>query len=192
MNSRGLVRGCGLGSRVSEIPDLAKDGVLWVQFFEDHQEPDNRTAWSPLNLARYLLEKKSALDPDWKQDAAALIEFVNRRFIAVRHGVTVCGEQDYDKNPWGGILSTYGAVLAMYCAATGSQEYKAIACQALNLCLYAVDDDGCPRDSILKKERGGWQEDAHTDKVHNILDAIAAFPEWGVAGVKDKAHGHWD
>jgi hypothetical protein len=161
-----------------QMPNLAKDGLLWVQFFEDHQEPDNRTAWAPLNLARYLLERKSTLDPDWKEDSAALIDFVNRRFVSIRNGIAVCGEQDYDKNPWGGILSNYGAVLAMYCAAAGSQEYKAVAYQALKLCMYAVDDDGCPRDSILKRDRGGWQEDAHTDKIHNILDAIAAFPEW--------------
>ena len=34
-----------------QIPNLAKnrDGLLWVQFFEDHSEPDNRTAWAPLN-----------------------------------------------------------------------------------------------------------------------------------------------
>ncbi len=31
---------------------------------------------------------------------------------SLRDGVPVCGEQDYDKNPWGGILSNYGAVLA--------------------------------------------------------------------------------
>ena len=161
-----------------QIPNLAQDGSLWVQFFEDHQEPDNRTAWAPLNLARYLIEKKDALDPDWKQDSRALIEFVNRRFITVRDGVAVCGEQTYDRDPWGGILSTYGAVLAMYCKATGSNEYKAVARQALNYCLYAVNDDGCPGDQATRRGRGGWQEDAHTDKLHNILDAITAFPEW--------------
>jgi hypothetical protein len=152
--------------------------LLWVQFFEDHAELDNRTAWAPLNLARYLIEKKDALDPEWKEDARALIEFTIRRFTSIRNGVPVCGEQDYDKNPWGGILSTYGAVLAMYSAATGSQEYKGLACQALNYCLYAIDNDGCPRDSALRPGRGGWQEDAHTDKIHNFMDALRAFPQW--------------
>jgi hypothetical protein len=165
--------------RNDQIPNLEKDGLLWVQFFEDHDQPDNRTAWAPLNLARYLVEKKEALDPDWKAHAKALIEFTIKRFTSIRFGVPVCGEQDYDKNPWGGILSTYGAVLAMYCSATGAQEYEGLAYQALNLCLYAIDEDGCPRDSVLKKERGGWQEDAHTDKIHNFMDAMAAFPEWG-------------
>jgi hypothetical protein len=56
-----------------QLPDLAKDGMLWVQFFEDHSEPDNRTAWAPLNLARYLLEKKEALDGDWQKDAKMLM-----------------------------------------------------------------------------------------------------------------------
>jgi len=161
-----------------QLPNLAKDGMLWVQFFEDHQEPDNRTAWSPLNLARYLLEKQDALDLDWQQHARALIEFVNRRFITVRNGIAVCGEQTHDLDPWGGILSTYGAVLAMYSKATGSIEYKALARQALNYCLYAINDDGCPGQRATGPGRGGWQEDAHTDKLHNILDAVNAFPDW--------------
>jgi hypothetical protein len=160
-----------------QIPNL-KDGSLWVQFFEDHAEPDNRKAWSPLNLARYLIEKKEALDPGWQPDAKALIDFSIRNFTSIRSGVPVCGEQTYDRNPWGGVLSTYGAVLAMYCAATGSDEYKALAYQALNYALYAINDDGCPRENSLQKGRGGWQEDAHTDKIHNYIDAITAFPEW--------------
>jgi hypothetical protein len=162
-----------------QLPNLAQDGLLWVQFFEDHHELDNRTAWAPLNLARYLIERQDALDAGWKQDSRALIEFVNRRFITVRDGVTVCGEQTNDMNPWGGILSTYGAVLAIYSRATGSNEFKAVARQALNYCLYAVNDDGCPSDQATTSGRGGWQEDAHTDKLHNILDAMNAFPEWG-------------
>jgi len=161
-----------------QLPDLAKDGQLWVQFFEDHAEPDNRTAWAPLNLARYLLEKKQALDPDWLKHTRALIAFTNDHFTGIRHGVLICGEQTNDRKPWGGILSTYGAVLAMYSRASGSNEFKGVAYQALNYCLYAVNEDGCPGQKVDGPGRGGWQEDAHTDKLHNILDAIAAFPEW--------------
>jgi len=50
--------------------------------------------------------------------------------------------------------------------------------QDLNFCLYAVNDDGCPSDQAMTSGRGGWQEDAHTDKLHNVLDAMNAFPEW--------------
>lgn len=147
--------------------------------FEDHHGTDNRTAWSPLNLARYLIERKDQRDPRWRIHARDLIEFVNKNFTRVRHGVPICGEQDYDENPWGGILSTYGAVLAMYTAATGSEEYKGLAWQALNFALYATDNDGCPGEQASYPCRGGWQEDAHTDKIHNFMDAIAAIPEWG-------------
>ena len=161
-----------------QIPNLTKDGSLWVQFFEDHGEPGNRNSWSPLNLARYLIEKGEAVDPEWKADAKALIDFAALNFTSVRDGVPVCGEQTNDKNPWGGALSTYGAVLAMYSAATGSMEYKALAWQALNYSFYAINDDGCPRDGAWHSGRGGWQEDAHTDKIHNYMDAITAFPEW--------------
>jgi len=161
-----------------QIPNLTKGGSLWVQFFEDHQEPDNRNAWSPLNLARYLIEKKETLDPEWKQSARASIEFAIHNFTSIRYGVPVCGEQTYDKEPWGGVLSTYGAVLAMYSAATGDGEYKALANQALNFVSYAINDDGCPRENAMRPGRGGWQEDAHTDKIHNFIDAMTAFPEW--------------
>jgi hypothetical protein len=67
----------------------------------------------------------------------------------------------------------------MYSKATGGTEYKLLAKQALTFCLYAVADTGSRRDSLHNSEDGGWQEDAHTDKVHNIVDAIKAFPEWG-------------
>ena len=161
-----------------QIPNLTKDGSLWVQFFEDYNMLDNRNSWSPLNLARYLIEKQDAIDPDWKTDAKALIDFVIQNFTSIRSGVPVCGEQTDDKSPWGGADSNYGAVLAMYSRATGSMEYKALAWQALNYSLYAIDNDGCPRDGASHPGRGGWQEDAHTDRIHNYMDAIAAFPEW--------------
>ena len=39
-----------------------------------------------------------------------------------------------------------GRMLALYSKATGSNEFKAVARQALNYCLYAINDDGCPGD----------------------------------------------
>jgi hypothetical protein len=161
-----------------QLPTAEKDGSLFIEFFEDHHSQKNRTAWTPLALARYLIERKESLDPDWKEHSRILIDFVSRTFTSIRLGIAVCGEQDEDRDPWGGINTSYGAVLAMYSAATGSPEYRRIAQQALTFSLYAVDEDGSPRDSVIGKGRGGWQEDAHTDKVHNIIDAMSAFPEW--------------
>jgi hypothetical protein len=87
-------------------------------------------------------------------------------------------------NPWGGALSTYGAVLAMYSVIASSEEYKGLAWQALNYGFYATNNDGCPRDSSLQPGRGGWQEDAHSDKIHNCLDAMAR----SLSGLASKQH----
>jgi hypothetical protein len=161
-----------------QIPSAARDGALYAQFFEDHETPTNRTAWAPLNLARYLLERRETLDADWLADARTLIEFVRRDFTHVELGVTVCHEQDEDREAWGGINATYGAVLALYASAAGSQELAGEARQALNFTLYAIDQRGCPRDLCKSRSPGGWQEDAHTDVIHNYMDALRAFPHW--------------
>ena len=168
--------------RRHQIPSAARDGALFAQFFEDHDTPTNRTAWAPLNLARYLLERREGLDPDWREDSAALIEFVRRNFTHAEFGITVCHEQDEDQQAWGGINSTYGAVLALYAQAIGSPALAREARQALNFTLYSIDESGCPRDLFKNPAPGGWQEDAHTDVIHNYVDALRAFPDWGEDG----------
>ena len=50
--------------------------------------------------------------------------------------------------------------------------------QALNFTLYSIDEQGRPRDLSKSPVPGGWQEDAHTDVIHNYVDAMRAFPEW--------------
>jgi hypothetical protein len=162
-----------------QLPSAARDGALFAQFFEDHDTPGNRSAWAPLNLARYLLEQRERLDPDWRGHCESLIDFVRRTFTHPEFGVTVCHEQDEDKQAWGGVVSTYGAVLALHAKAVGSESLASEARQALNFTLYAIDSKGRPRDLFLSAEPGGWQEDAHTDVIHNFVDALAAFPEWG-------------
>ena len=162
-----------------QIPSAAQDGRLWVQFFEDYDVTTNRNSWAAMNTVRYLCEEQGAVDPDWQKNSRTLIEFVNKHFTSIWNGVLVCGEQDVDTKPWGGAVSTYGAGLAMFSRATGSSEYKGLAWQALNYALYATDSDGCPSEAVWKgRRRGGWQEDAHTDKLHNYVDAMTAFPEW--------------
>jgi hypothetical protein len=165
--------------RRHQIRNAAADGLLFAQFFEDHDTPTNRSAWAPLNLARYLLERKQALDPDWRAACRALIEFVRANFTHVEYGVTVCHEQDEDQQAWGGINSTYGAVLALYAKATDSTSLAEEARQALNFTLYSIDELGRPRDLSKNPQPGGWQEDAHTDVIHNYVDALRAFPDWG-------------
>ncbi|HWX34740.1 MAG TPA: hypothetical protein VNZ53_45860 [Steroidobacteraceae bacterium] len=166
-----------------QIPSAAGDGGLFAQFFEDHDTPTNRSAWAPLNLARYLLEKREAIDPEWRADCGALIDFVRGNFTHAEFGITVCHEQDEDHQAWGGINSTYGAVLALYAKAVGSAALADEAQAALDFTLYSIDELGRPRDLFKNPVPGGWQEDAHTDVIHNYEDALRAFPEWGEARV---------
>ena len=161
-----------------QLPSADEDGALFAQFFEDHETPTNRTAWAPLNLARYLLEKRQPLDPEWRSHCDALVDFVRRTFTHREFGILVCHEQDEDKQAWGGVVSTYGAVLASYARAVGAADLASEARRALNFALYCIDAEGRPRDLFLSPEPGGWQEDAHTDVIHNFMDAIEAFPEW--------------
>ena len=161
-----------------QIPSAAGDGALFAQFFEDHETPTNRTAWAPLNLARYLLEKKERLDAGWRNHCGALVDFVRRTFTHREFGVLVCHEQDEDKQAWGGAVSTYGAVLAAYAKAVGAADLASEARQALDFLLYCIDAEGRPRDLFSNPQPGGWQEDAHTDVIHNFMDAIETFPEW--------------
>ena len=115
-----------------QLASAGADGALFAQFFEDHDTPTNRSAWAPLNLARYLLERRNLAQPSWLDDAALLIDFTRRNFTHQEFGTTVCHEQDEDPQAWGGVNSTYGAVLAMYAAAAESSAVADEAQRALN------------------------------------------------------------
>jgi hypothetical protein len=162
-----------------QIPSARTDGALFAQFFEDHETPTNRSAWAPLNLARYLLEQGKSLSGDWREESTALIDFVRGEFTHRESGVRVCHEQDEDPGAWGGVNATYGAVLALFAQLTGSEPLAREARQALNFTLYSIDAQGRPRDLNSHGGPGGWQEDAHTDVIHNYVDALRIFPTWG-------------
>jgi hypothetical protein len=164
-------------------PD-SRDACLWVQFFEDMSPEDNRNSWAPLSMARYLMEERDSLDPDWKEDAEKLIQFALKHFSHTRPGgVILMGEQDVDRRAWGGACSTLGGVAAMFYAAGGGDQYRDMAYRNLNWMTYYIDSDGCPGALTGETEwrKGGWQEDCHTDVIHNFMDAIAAVPEWAGA-----------
>lgn len=166
--------------QIAAPDDAARN--LWIEFFEDYALENNRNSWSPLEMARYLIERKDALDPDWYTDAENLIHFAMKHFSSSeKGGVTLMGEQDDDTNPWGGACSKLGGVAAMFYAAGAPDTYKVIAYGNLTWASYFIDNDGCPSQRMARASfrRGGWQEDAHTDVLHNFMDAMKAVPEWG-------------
>ena len=166
-----------------------KEASLWGQFFEDQVGENNRNAWAPLNMARYLIEQKEALDPAWQQHAEACIDFAVRRFgVARPAGVQCVGEQDADRRAWGGVNSTYGSVMALLYAATGNESYRDIAFRNLTWMTYFIREDGIVCDQTGEYDwlrEGGWQEDCHTDVIHNFVDALNAVPAWATAKSPD-------
>ena len=142
-----------------------------------------------MNMARYLLEKKEILDPDWLEHAEACIDFSVRHFGMERPGGVICvGEQDADKRAWGGVNSTYGSVMALLYSATGNEEYRDIAFRNLSWITYFIREDGIVCDQTGEYDwlrAGGWQEDCHTDVIHNFVDALNAVPEWATAKTPD-------
>jgi len=66
------------------IPNAAKDGRPRVQFFEDYAMTAKRNSRRPMTRARYLCERKAALDPDRRQDPRILIDFANRNVTRLR------------------------------------------------------------------------------------------------------------
>lgn len=158
-----------------QIPNAAGDGTLWAEFFEDWLFQENRTAWAPLAMASYLMERRDALDPDWYAHADLLLRFVEETFVDVNDGFPVCIEQDFDRKPYGGILSTYAAAEARWAALTGDTTRHARAYLATALLIQSVRSDGCPADRALHDGCGGWQEDAQTDRIHNLVTVLQSL-----------------
>jgi len=152
----------------------------WIQFFEDMAEEDNRNSWSALEMARYLIERKASLDPNWKPMAETCIQFAMKHFALQQPGgVVLMGEQDSDPRPWGGACSKLGGVAALFYAAGGGAAYREIAYRNLNWVSYFIDSDGGPAAMCRHDfKKGSWQEDCHTDVVHNFVDALQAVPEF--------------
>jgi len=74
-----------------------------------------------------------------------------------------------------------GALVVFPVALTPSDALDREARQALNFKLYSIDEQGRPRDLFESNDLGGRQEDVPADAIHNYVDALRAFPEWGSA-----------
>ena len=133
-----------------------------------------------MELARYLIEAKTGLDQNWLELATDLFNFAIDILGRKSEGnTTLVGEQDEDKNPWGGANSRLGSVAALLSCAGGPSYLARLAQNNLAWMSYFVDTDGCPSAMTYIvgsiPPRGGWQEDAHTDVLHSFVDALRAF-----------------
>lgn len=84
-----------------------------------------------------------------------------------------------DHKAWGGANSKLGAVTLMLACAGERAYYQMGVNNALWMAYFVDASDGCPAAASfavnVSVDRGGWQQDAHTDVVHNLVDALNAL-----------------
>ncbi len=148
----------------------------WGPFFEDvPTEVFSNTEINADTMARYILEHPS-WDPDWKRDAAAILDWSYRSFANHtwdKFGVTAINEQTAYKVPGNSHTSRHASVELLYCEQTGDMTHKDAAIRRLNWAAYMVGVDGknrYPHDDI-------WLTDGYGDYVRHYLRAMASFPE---------------
>jgi len=148
----------------------------WGPFFEDI--PTDVWSDTEINadtMAMYLLENP-AFDADWKQDAAAILDWSYKSFANhewEKSGVIAINEQTAYKVPGNSHTSRHASVELAYCEKTGDMELQDAAIRRLNWATYMVDTDGknrYPRDE-------NWLTDGYGDYIRHYLRAMASFPE---------------
>src|SRR6266550_6230133 len=152
-------------------------GDKWMHFFEDHSGTEyNPTQFDALETARYLLEKRAALDPNWFSMAGSLIDLVKRRWVVFSGQYTAIGEQQTDLTAYNSHTARYASILAKYVEAGGPAAYKDEAYSSFAFSTYSVDFDGFA-DTYFGEEIA-WSTDSFGDWMQHFMDGLGAVPEW--------------
>jgi len=165
---------------------------IWCQYFEDvpvQGNLGNLNQYNPGQTARYLLEHPDA-DPQWREHTAALIAWIESNFGStdsgepgLQYGARVISEQNAYKFKMCSHSSRFGAVNALYAAATGDAAAKDKAFRTLNWCTYMCRDNGAVIEgpAEFRQNRNNWFTDGHGDYIRHFMLALGAFPEWSPA-----------
>jgi hypothetical protein len=166
---------------------------VWVGYFEDVTPAmANMNQVIPLEYARYVL-LHSDKDPDWRQHARQLIEWVKTTPKWPKynvHGATVTTEQGDGKSFCCNLpnqccdshTSRLAAVEAMYFAKTGDEAYKEEAFRSFNWVTYF---QGLASHAHAPFGEQWWFTDEFSDGPRRMMDAFWAVPEWAPA---DESH----
>jgi hypothetical protein len=166
---------------------------IWVGYFEDVPgSMENMNQVIPLELARYLLLHRD-LDPEWREHARRLIEWVKStpkwpKYMV--HGAMVTTEQGDGKTFCCNVpnqccdshSARLAAVEALYYAHTGEVAYKQAAYRTFNWVTYF---QGLSKDAHAPFSDQWWFTDEFADGPRRMMDAFWAVPEWAPA---DESH----
>ena len=166
----------------------------WTQYFEDvpiGTDPFwNLNQYAPGQTARYLLDNPDK-DPNWQSKVAQLINFIEANFggddkgdPGLYFGARVISEQNAYKFKMASHTSRFGAVNALYAAATGDATAKDKALRSLNWATYMARSNGSVNEgpAEFSQNRPFWFTDGHGDYVRHFMLAMGAFPEWAPTG----------
>ena len=166
----------------------------WNQYFEDVPRSSNLFSnfnqYAPCQTARYLLEYPER-DAAWKTKVSGLISYIETRFgndyagdLGLYYGARVISEQTAYMFKMASHTSRFGAVNALYAAATGDAAAKDKAFRSLNWATYMARDNGTVNEGPAESKSGVnfWFTDGHGDYVRHFMIAMGAFPEWAPAG----------
>ena len=165
----------------------------WVGYFEDTvPSMGNMNQVIPLEFGRYVLLHPE-LDPDWKEHAHQVIEWVKTtqkwpKFVV--HGALITTEQgnglNYCCNDPGQCCDDHtarlAAVEALYYAKTGDAKYREAAYRSFNWATYF---QGLPGGAHSPFAGQWWFTDEFADGPRRMMDAFWAVPEWAP---EDESH----
>ncbi|MBA4383517.1 MAG: hypothetical protein C0410_02155 [Anaerolinea sp.] len=154
---------------------------LWKGYFEDIRlDPDNgnRDQLSPLETARYLLNKKP-IESDWLSSVPGLIEWVKKTLGApLFFSAEPIHEQKYCFFVMGSHTARYASLCAQWSQASGDATYRERAIRTLNWASYMVSENGTVTVGVDRPDYYNqcWFTDGYFDYVPHFIDCMAAIP----------------
>ncbi len=162
----------------------------WTQYFEDvpvQGDPfSNLNQYTAGQTARYLLERPES-DAQWRSKVARILGWIETNFggtdsgeAGLQYGARVISEQNIYKFKMASHTSRFGALNALYAAATGDATAKDKAYRSLSWASYMARSNGSVNEgpAEFRNNRPFWFTDGHGDYVRHFMLAMGAFPEW--------------
>jgi hypothetical protein len=156
----------------------------WEDMIIETTVPTNVNSYQPCKAASYLLDRREAAAPNWRNLTGALLDYVWRVYIVeyssprdppIQWGAPAVAEQTFDRNKMGIHTAHWAAVAARYANETGNATLAALASRALNWATYTLQVDNTSL--VCNGDMNDWFP------IHAVLPAyftaaIAAAPQW--------------
>ncbi len=155
---------------------------VWKGYFEDIRvdvDNGNRDQLSPLETARYLVEKRGE-DQNWKSTVPGLIDWVKTTFGAQPYFSAIAiHEQKYCYFVMGSHTARFASLCANWYETSGDERYREMAIRSLNWATYMANEDGTVSVGVDRPDYYNqcWFTDGYFDYVPHFIEAMASIPE---------------